>query len=269
MPFEEEEATGAQLLQRERGGKFAPQAADRIRAAEKCLFSLLPHEELSRLAGEWYEACAQAMLRGNYAPIDTWVRTQSTLAASEGFAPEDLLQLLRICRQSAIDVESWNEDIFSSVDEVIQDVFGSIRSKLPWNIPDDQNYQLDRRIEDQQSVRVVEVKVVELKEEARTSNRRRFTRNRLQLPIRVIGSDGNGQAEQIARTRSISRGGLYFVSSKPYQIDHVMKINFPYWNSPGGINVPYAVKVVRLDPLPDTTWGVGVDFLESLGRRSH
>jgi hypothetical protein len=44
MPFEEEEATGAQLLQRERGGKFAPQAADRIRAAEKCLFSLLPHE---------------------------------------------------------------------------------------------------------------------------------------------------------------------------------------------------------------------------------
>jgi PilZ domain len=264
MPFEDEEATGAQLLQRERGDKFAPQAADRIRAAEKCLFSLLPHEELSRLAGEWYEACSQAMLRGNYAPIDIWVRTQSTLAASEGFAPEDLLQLLQICRQSAIEVEYWNEDIFSAVDEVIQDVFGSIRSKLPWNIPDDADYHLHAPVEIEKSAPIVE----EVKVETRTGNRRRFTRNRLQLPIRVIDSGGNGDAEEIARTRSISRGGLYFLSSKGYQKDHIMKINFPYWNSPGGINVPYAVKVVRLDSLPDETWGVGVDFLESLGRKT-
>ena len=264
MPFEEDEATGAQLLQRERGGKFAPQAADRIRNAEKCLFSLLPHEELSRMAGEWYESCSQAMLRGNYAPIDIWVRTQSTLAASEGFAPEDLLQLLRICRQSAIDVEYWNEDIFSAVDEVIQDVFGSIRSKLPWNIPDDTDYHLEAPVVVEQSSPIVE----EVKEEIRTGDRRRFARNRLQLPIRVFGSGGNGDAEEITRTQSISRGGLYFLSPQGYAKDQVMKINFPYWNSPGGINVPYSVKVVRLDRLSDAIWGVGVDFLESLGRRS-
>ena len=267
MPFEDEEATGAQLLQRERGGKFAPQAADRIRAAERCLFSLLPHEELSRLAGEWYDACAQAMLRGNYAPIDTWVRTQSTLAASQGFAPQDLLQLLRICRQSAIEVESWNEDIFSAVAEVIQDVFGSIRSTLPWNIPDDMDYDLATPIEVEQR-EPGPPSAPSVKEVKRTGERRRFTRNRLQFPIRVLDSGGNGIAEEIARTQSISRGGLYFLSSKGYRKDLVMKINFPYWNSPGGINVPYAVKVVRLDRLSDTTWGVGVDFLESLGRKT-
>jgi len=263
MPFEEQEATGAQVLQRERGEKFAPQAADRIRAAERCLFSLLPHEELSRMAGEWYDACSQAMLRGNYSPIDTWVRTQSTLAATQGFAPADLLQLLGICRKSAIEVECWNEDIFSAVDDVMQEVFRSIRSKLPWNALDDMDYHLDAPVVVEQGAPIVE----EVKEETRTGNRRRFTRNRLQLPIRVLGSNGNGRAEEITRTQSISRGGLYFVSSKGYPKDQAMKINFPYWDSPGGINLEYAVKVVRLDRRPDGTWGVGVDFLESLGRK--
>jgi hypothetical protein len=136
MLFEKEEATGAQQLQRERCERFATQAARRIGSAENCLFSLLPHEELSRLAGEWYEACAQAMLRGNYAPIDKWVRSQSNLAAAQGFAPEDLLQLLLICRRSAIEMEGWNEDIFSTVDEVIHEAFGAIHANMPWNIPD-------------------------------------------------------------------------------------------------------------------------------------
>jgi hypothetical protein len=263
MPFEEQEATGAQVLQRERGERFAPQAADRIRAAEKCLFSLLPHEELSRMAGEWYDACSQAMLRGNYSPIDTWVRTQSTLAATQGFAPADLLQLLGICRQSAIEVEYWNEDIFSAVDDVTQEVFRSIRSKLPWSTPDDMDYHLDAPVVVEQGALIAE----EVKDESRTGDRRRFTRNRLQFPIRVIGP-GSGHAEEIARTQSISRGGLYFVSSQGYPKDHVMKINFPYWTAPGGINLEYAVKVVRLDRRPDGTWGVGVDFLESLGRKT-
>jgi hypothetical protein len=265
MPFQEGEATGAQVLQRERCGKFAPKAAARIRAADNCLFSLLPHEELSRLAGEWYEACSQAMLRGNYGPIDKWVRSQSNLAATQGFAPEDLLQLLRICRRSAIEVEGWNEDIFSSVDEVIREVFGAIRSELPWNIPDDLDYHLDAPIGIEESVPSVEV---EVDEEKWTSERRRFTRNRLQFPIRVKGSGSKGHIEEITQTHSISRGGLYFVTWETYQKGQVLKINFPYWNEPGGINLEYAAKVVRLDRQPDATWGVGVNFLESLGRKA-
>src|SRR6202035_2937246 len=106
MPFHEEETTGAQVLQRKRCARFATEAAERIRSDEKCLFSLLPHQELSRLAGDWYDACAQAMLRGNYAPIDQWIRSQSRLATEQGFASEDILQLLFICRRSAIETES-------------------------------------------------------------------------------------------------------------------------------------------------------------------
>jgi hypothetical protein len=260
MRFGEEEVTDAQLLQQERRWKFAPQAAERIRATESCLFSLLPYEELSRMTGEWYEACSQAMLRGNYAPIDKWVRSQSSLASSQGFAPVDLLQLLWICRRSAIETENWNEDIFSSVDEVMQEVFGTIHGNTTWNmtVPLENNTSVTKEAE--ASVPNVEV-------EQRTIDRRRFTRNRLRFPIRVSGSGSQGQFEEITETQSVSRGGLYFVAYKEYEKEQILTISFPYWNQPGGINREYATKVVRLDSKPDGTWGVGVDFQESLGRK--
>ena len=255
MPFEEEETTGAQLLQRERCDRFATGAAERIRLDEKCLFSLLPHEELSRLAGEWYEACAQAMLRGNYAPIDTWVRSQSNLAAAQGFAPDDLIQLLLSCRRYATEIEGWSEDVFSTVDEVIQEVFVAIRADLPWTTVDSSNYPADTSHGPEASAVTEEW----------TSERRRFMRNRLSFPIRIRTSGNKGQTEEITRTQSVSRAGLYFVTCKNYRTDQILKINFPYCNEPGGINCEYTAKVVRLDPLQDKTSGVGVDFLESLG----
>jgi PilZ domain len=260
MPFQEEEATGAQLLQRERCARFATEAAERIRSDEKCLFSLLPHQELARLAGDWYEACAQAMLRGNYSAIDKWVRSQSCLAIAQGFTSEDLLQLLRICRQSAIDTESWNEDIFSAVDEVIQEVFGSIHPNTRWNT----SVALGN---DNGAANEVDTSVPSAEVQERTSERRRFGRNRLRFPIRVRGSVRQRQVEEFTETQSVSRGGLYFVAHEEYENQQVLKISFPYWNEPGGINLEYAANVVRLDRRPDSTWGVGVDFLESLGRK--
>src|SRR5689334_12219297 len=121
MLFQDEEVSDAKQLQRERGKRFGMQAADRIRAAENCRFSLVPHEELSRLCGEWYEACAEAMLRGNYSPIDLWIRTQSRVAAGQGFAPEEVLELLLICRRCAIETEGWTEDVLSGLDEVMRE----------------------------------------------------------------------------------------------------------------------------------------------------
>jgi hypothetical protein len=102
-----------------------------------------------------------------------------------------------------------------------------------------------------------------------TSERRRFTRNRLRFPIRVRAFGSQGQVEEITRTQSIARGGLYFVTCEDYQKEQVLKITFPYWNEPGGINREYAAKVVRLDHLPNKACGVGVDFLESLGRKAN
>ena len=80
------------------------------------------------------------MLRGNFAPLDEWIRQQACLAAEEHFELEDLLQLLRICRRSAIEIDGWDEDVFSAVDEVINEGLLSIRAKVSWNIPDRLNY---------------------------------------------------------------------------------------------------------------------------------
>ncbi len=264
MPFQEheEEVTGAQLLQRERGVKFATEAAERVRSQEKCLFSLLPHQELSRLAGDWYEACSQAMLRGNYEPIDRWIRTQSSFAKAQGFASKDIIQLLLICRRTAIETESWNEDIFSAVDEVMIEVFGSIYPNGLWKKSVASGY-------DNSATNQVIPSVPKAVVEERTRERRRFGRNRLRFPIRVRGSGRPLHVEEFTETKSISRGGLYFVAHEEYQNKEVLKISFPYWNEPGGINLDYACKVVRLDRQPNGTWGVGVDFIESLGRRDH
>jgi hypothetical protein len=262
MPFQEqeEETTGAQLLQRERCTRFATVAAERVRSDEKCLFSMLPHQELSRLAGDWYEACSQAMLRGNYEPIDRWIRAQSRLAVAQGFASEDIIQLLLNCRRTAIETESWNEDIFSAVDEVMKEVFGSIYPNGLWNT----GVALRN---DNSATNEIDTSVPSAGGEERTSERRRFGRNRLRFPIRVRRYGRQRQVEEFAETKSISRGGLYFVTQNKYENHEVLKISFPYWNESGGINLEYTSKVVRLDRQRNGAWGVGVDFQESLGRK--
>ncbi len=192
------------------------------------------------------------MLRGNYAPIDRWVRSQSEKAKEQGFAPEDLLRLLLICRSSAIELDSWNKDIFSAVDEVIEEVFGYLHPKILAGIEE---------AEAKRAAASADGKVTASSPEAgeRTTDRRRFARNRLSLPIRVISS-GNGSGQEVTHTKSVSRGGLYFVTSHEYKMDQVLKINFPYWSDSGAFNKEYPAKIVRLDPLPDHTWGVAVDF---------
>jgi hypothetical protein len=260
MQFEEEESTVAQLLQRERCGKFATRAAESIRAADHCLFSLLPLEELSRLAADWHEACAQAMLRGNYALIDAWVRSQAQLAAAQGFAPDDLLQLLSICRQCAIQMERWSEDIFSPVEEVTREVFKSIRAEIPWTHAG--------ALEDLEEDVSADAETG-AKEEERTGERRRSSRNRLRFPIRVRNSGDHRRIDEITKTESVSRGGLYFVTGEKFQKDQILIIRFPYWNQPGSIDSEYLAKVVRIDPLPARNYGVGVDFIDSKDRRAY
>jgi len=261
MLFQEEEQTGAQVLQQVRCERFAKQAAERIKSAENCLFSKLLDDELLRLAGDWYDACAEAMLRGNYAPIDIWIRSQSRHATAQGFTPGDLLQLLLICRRSAIETESWNEDIFSVVDDVMQEAFGSIHGDTPWNMSLNLEHDLGATDEDKASVPIAEV-------ERWSTERRRFARNRLRFPVRISGSSSDDQVEDIIQTCSVSRCGLYFVTAEEYKKDQVLKITFPYWNVPGGINGVYAAKVVRVERRQDRTWGVGVHFQEGLGRKA-
>jgi hypothetical protein len=260
MPFNEEEVLGTQVLQQERRDKFASQTADRIRSSGRCLFSLLPHEELARLTGDWYEACSQGMLRGNFAPIETWVREQSHRAANQGFAPADLLGLLQICRQSVMALDGWNEDALAIVDEVIQEVFDRIRPNLVWDSLDDpeDGTASETLGESPESSATTS--------ESECGERRKFARNRLRFPIRVVSSGTRGM-QDITQTESISRRGLYFITCQDYQIEQILKVDFPYWNQPGGINKEYSAKVTRLVQLPENRLGVGIEFLEIPGRK--
>jgi hypothetical protein len=257
MPIEEFEATGAQLVQQERCKSFAALTAERIRSAQNCQFCLLPREELARLVASWYESYALAMMRGNFAAIDQWIRFQSERAASEGFAREDVVELLRICRSSAIETEKWDPDIVSEVDEVVDEALGGTNK---WNGPKQQEPAEQSQADSQEH----EPRPTKY---GRPVERRTFDRNRLQLPIRIRGVGKHSHLKEVTHTQSISRGGLYFVTREAYQANQTLKISYPFWTDPGAINCEYPAKVMRVDRISDQAWGVGIQFLdEDAGR---
>ena len=55
-----------------------------------------------------------------------------------------------------------------------------------------------------------------------------------------------------------------FRLSEDYQIGSHLQVTYPYWTGPGSINKEYSARVSRLDRLPDGSWGVAVEFLQSL-----
>lgn len=249
--------------QRERCERFAAGTADAIGAARQCLFSLLPYEERLRHAASWYEACAEAMLYCNFALLDEWIRQQACLAAEQHFSLEDLLQLLRICRKSAMKIDGWNEDVFSAVDDVINEGLLSIRAKVSWNIPERLNY-LKEAQNQPASKRASNASGPVGRAEGRGGERRVSGRNRLALPIRVRCTTGKDKSEEVTLTQNVSRSGLYFTTQRDYQISSPLQVTYPYWRDPGSINKEYSARVTRLDRLPDGSLGVAVEFLQSL-----
>lgn len=264
MKLQEIDVTKAQKhQQRQRCERFAAGTADTIAAAGHCLFSLLPYQERLRTATSWYDACAQAMLRGNYAPLDEWIRREARLAEGEHFELEDLLQLLRICRRSAIEIDGWDEDIFSSVDEVINEGLLAIRASVSWKISDNLNY-----IYEKESKLALQPELIAFEpiasSDTREGERREAGRNRLALPIRVRRTTEKSRSEEITKTQNVSLSGLYFRTREIYPIGSHLQIVYPYWIGPESINREYSARVARLDPLPDRSWGVAVEFLQDL-----
>lgn len=260
MSLEDGASTGAANRHRQRKEKFAGTAAERLRAAEDCQFSLLPYEELARVAGNWYEACAQAMLRANYAPIDDLTRQQARVAAEQGFELEDLLRLLRLCRRTAIEAEGWNEDQFGEVDAVIDEALGYIRQQVPWEIPEGLNYLTGKGRAAQAVAEPVPV-VEEPRGERRTQRR-----NRLRLPIRVQGTLSTGEVDEVTHTENVARGGVYFISPNTFFPGINVTVTYPYWEGHGALNKAYPAKVVRIDSRPDAKRGVALHFQVSLER---
>jgi hypothetical protein len=249
--------------QKKRCDRFAAGAADAIGASQQCLYSLLPYQERHRQAANWYGACAQGMLRCNYAPLDAWIKHQACLANTEHFDLQDLLQLLRICRRSAIEIDGWDEDVFSAVDEVINEGILAIRAEVTWEIPAGLNY-----LKDAESNPTEEPQLNALEPAAnsvvRESERRVSGRNRLALPIRLRHATEYGQREEITHTENVSLTGLYFKTQATLQLQSRLQIIYPFWTDPGSINKEYTAEVARIDRLPDQTWGVAVEFLQNL-----
>jgi PilZ domain len=249
--------------QRQRCERFAAGTADAIGAAGHCLFSVLPYQERVRQAASWYDACAQATLRGNYAPLDEWLRHQACMADAENFELEDLLRLLRICRQSAMEIDGWDEDVFSAVDDVINEGLLAIRAKVSWNISDDLNYLKEAESKPALQPELNASEPIACAE-TRDGERRESGRNRLAMPIRVRCTTQQSQGDQITYTQNVSLSGFYFRTQENYQIGSPLQVTYPYWTGPGSINKEYPARVARLDRLPDRSWGVAVEFLQNL-----
>jgi PilZ domain len=276
--FDEDKVSEAQERQRKRGAAFGATAASNIRDSRNCRFSLLPHEALARLASGWYEASAQAMLNGNYAPISEWIHVQAQLSADQRFEPEDVFQLLRACRSTAVEKEKWSEDIFSVVDDVINESLVSVAPEIAWHFSPGLNYLAVASSPAAQQAPARDVKAasataLDQPEEEDPwggwmDDRRDFARNRLRLPIRVRIANSSPAIEEVTHTQNVSRSGLCFVTESPsYSLKMALKITYPYWTEKGAINRDYKAKIVRMSALRDGRTAIAVEFTESLGPR--
>lgn len=269
MHFQSDEETSkAQLRQDERRQRYAAAAGERLRAASDCQFSLLPYDELVRVAAAWYDACAEGMLRGNFSPIDKLIRQQVGVAAEQGFELEDLLELLRLCRLVAIEKDGWNEDQFADIDAIIDEALAALRQKISWTIPAGLNYLTGESQADRdQARRQQEAQRAAAKAAEPRGERRIHSRNKLRMPIRVRGVLGTGPVDETTRTENVAKGGVYFLSENGYFKGANLQVMYPYWSTPGAINHEYPAVVVRVDER-EKLKGVAVKFLVSLGSQA-
>jgi hypothetical protein len=255
--FYDDETTEAASRGKARRDHYAEVAAERLHGASDCQFCLLPYQELARAAAIWYEAASEAMMRANYGPLDEMIRDQVRVAAEQGFELDDILQLLRILRETAVKEEGWSPDQLAEMDDVIDEAFQALRGQVAWNIPDGLKYLTGESREQRE-------RAVVRKE---PSERRKTTRNHLRLPIRVKTYLPVGAVDEITRTENVARGGLYFLSKNAYYKDVRLHIMYPYWDAPGAINTEYPAEVVRIDDEGSDIRGIAVRFLVDLGRK--
>jgi hypothetical protein len=253
------EVTEAQQRQKQRSVAFATQAAARIRAAEGCQFALLPENEITKLIAAWYESCAQAMLTGNYASLGEWIREQAGLAAENNFALSDLVELLRQCRSAAIEIERWDEEIFSQVEEVIHEELQIIRGHHAWT----NSLGLVDSAKGSKGF-AAGAPGPDLEEARPESERRLASRARLQLPVRARDMTTGCQLDILTLTQSVSHAGLYFLARGNFLAGRTLRVTYPHWEGPGAINKEYAAQIVRVDQLPGGAQGIAIKFLENL-----
>jgi hypothetical protein len=83
----------------------------------------------------------------------------------------------------------------------------------------------------------------------------------------VRASEGQS-IDEVTDSQNVSRSGLYFATNNSsYKMHMPLKVTYPYWTQPGAINREYCAKIVRLDRRTGGSFGIAVEFTESLGPR--
>ena len=274
MGFRDDDtATEAQERERQRRDRYAAVAGEALGEAPECQFSVLPYEERVHTAANWYDACAMAMLYSNFSATERWIRDHATRAAEQGFQLNDLLLLLRRCREIALEKEGWNEDCLADFDAVVDEVIGSLSGKVPWEIAPRLNYLTGKTPEQAQAERAVAAAAAASTpvpaNELPVAERRTRRRNKLQLPIQIRGKTQVGPVDETTHTEDVARNGLYFVTEQPLSKGDQVMVTYPFWDAPGAINQAYPAEVVRVEGRKGK-WGRGValKFLVDLGRRT-
>jgi hypothetical protein len=95
------------------------------------------------------------------------------------------------------------------------------------------------------------------------SERRSSRRCKLNQLMRIRPSDPANEAfDDIRRTLSVSRTGVYFQTSEPdYQVGMRLFVSLPYATESATMDQEYLTEVVRRDPLPNGLFGIGFKFL--------
>jgi len=96
-----------------------------------------------------------------------------------------------------------------------------------------------------------------------TGERRRSRRIRIGQPVRIRPSDPKDKYfEDNNTTKNVSRDGIYFVTGvSGYYEGMRLFVVVPHHAPREPQDKEYLGQVVRVDPVPDAQWGVGVQLL--------
>lgn len=96
-------------------------------------------------------------------------------------------------------------------------------------------------------------------------DRRRTERVEVSLPVRVRSSEGAADRfEEVSSTLNASRDGLYFATkAQSYKAGMSLLVTFPFSHAPER-NVHFFGKVVRIDSLPDGSFGIAVELMMTI-----
>lgn len=94
--------------------------------------------------------------------------------------------------------------------------------------------------------------------------RRRHPRFKLEQRIRVRPSEfTEKEFDEIRYTLNVSKEGLYFMTDNPlYTVGMRVFVTIPYNTAPGGCNLDYIGRVVRVVEMPEGNFGVAVQLLQ-------